>query len=119
MEEYMNQENKIEEDQEIGNKAKDMDVGDLDMEGIKKACADVGKGYVPQEQVILLKESILQVRASNQLRISSRSHKETKRKFEGPTKKVGRKSNKQRIAKAGRRLVESRQYPMIKAALGL
>ena len=33
-----------------------MDIGFIDLEGIEQACADKGKGYVLQEQVILLKE---------------------------------------------------------------
>ena len=75
MEEELNQEKKTEEDWETGDEAEDMDIGDLDLEGIENACADLGKGYVPQEQVILLKEAILRARASNQLGISSGSHK--------------------------------------------
>ena len=38
----------MEEDSEIGEEAKDMDIGDLDLEGIEKVCVDVGKGYIPQ-----------------------------------------------------------------------
>ena len=42
-----------------GEEAEDMDIADLDLEGIEKYCTDKWKGYVPQEQVILLKEAIL------------------------------------------------------------
>ena len=41
--------------QEFGEEAKDMDIGNIYLEGIEKSSADQGKGYVPQEQVILLK----------------------------------------------------------------
>ena len=96
-----------------------MDIGGLDLEGIEKDCTDVEKGYVPQEQVILLKESILQYQASKQLGIISGYHKETKRKFEELAKKARQKLNKQRVSEASRKLVESGQYPTIKRALGL
>ena len=59
MEEEMNQGKKTKEDHEIGDEVEDMDIGDLDLEGIEKSCTNVEKGYVLQEQVILLKEAIL------------------------------------------------------------
>ena len=83
-----------------------MDIGDIDLEGIEQACADKGKGYILQEQVILLKESIIKARLLNQLGISSGSHKETQQKFEEPSKKTRRKTNKHRAAEVGKRLVE-------------
>ena len=39
-----------------------MDIGDLDLEGIEKACSDKVKGYVPEEQVSILKEAILKAK---------------------------------------------------------
>ena len=42
-------------DRETGEEEDDMDIGDLDLEGIEQAYAYVGKGYVLQDQVILLK----------------------------------------------------------------
>ena len=96
-----------------------MDIRDLYLEGIEKSCADKGKGYVPQEQVIFLKEAVIKDRSSNQLRISSGSHKEMKKKHEDQSKKTGRKRNKQRVAEVGKKLVESGQYSTIKYALGL
>ena len=96
-----------------------MDIGELDLEGIEKSCAEKDKGYVPQEQVSLLKESILKTKTSNSLGINSRSFKETKKIVEECGRKPGHNSNKQRVADVGRRLVESGQYQTIKAALGL
>lgn len=96
-----------------------MDIGDLYLDGIEKSCADKGKGYVPQEQVTLLKEAILKARLSNQLGISSESHKETKKKHEYQPKNMGRKTNKQRMEEVEKGLVESGQYPTIKSDLGL
>ena len=96
-----------------------MDIGDLDLEGIEKACSDKVKGYVPQEQVSLLKEAILKAKFSNSLGINSGSFKETKKSGEDNGKKPRRKSNKHRVADIGRWLVDSGQYPTIRAALGL
>ena len=42
-----------------------------------------------------------------------------KQKFEQPTKNMGKKFNRQRVAEAGKHLVESRKYPSIKDSLGL
>ena len=53
MEEEISKGKQQEDDRETGEEAEDMDIGDLDLEGIKQACADVEKGYVSQEQVIL------------------------------------------------------------------
>ena len=97
----------------------DMDISELVLEGIEKSCSDKVKGYVPQEQVSLLKEAILKDKFSSSLGINLGSFKETKKSAEDSGKKPGRKSNKQRVAYVGRRLVESGQYPTIKAALGL
>ena len=103
----------------LGDEAKDMDIGELDLEGIEQSCAKKGKGYILQQQVCLLKKAILRVRENNQLGISLGSHKENKHKYEEPSKKMGRKQNKQRVEEVGRRMVESGQYPTIKVALGL
>ena len=68
--------------QESEEEVEDMDIGELDLEGIEKACIEKDKGYVPQEQVSLLTEVILKARTSNLLGISSGSHKDTKKKAE-------------------------------------
>ena len=91
MEEEKTKGKQQEEEQGTWEETKDMDIRDMDLEGIEKECVDVGMVYVPQKHVILLKESILRSSASNQLRISLGSHKETKRNFKEPTKKSGRK----------------------------
>ena len=73
-------------DWETGDEAEDMDIWDLDLEGIEQACA-----YVLQEKVVLLKESIINERETNQLGITTCSHKENKRKYEDPSENTGRK----------------------------
>ena len=101
------------------DEVEDMDIGDLDLDGIERACEDAKKGYVPQERVILLKEVIIKEREINHLGINPGSHKDYKRKHEEIVRKSGRKSNRQRIAVAGLKLVESGQYPAIRVTLGL
>ena len=91
MEEDMHPKQVAEEYRQIGDEAADMDIGGIDIEGIEKACTEVGKGYTPQEKVTFLKESILRARTSNQLGTVPRYHKETKWKFEESTKKSRRK----------------------------
>ena len=74
--------------QEYQEEAEDMDLGELDLEGIEKACTKKYKGYVLQQQVSLLKGAIFKSRASNLLGISSGSHKETKKKAEEQRRKT-------------------------------
>ena len=78
----------------------------MDLEGIEQACVAVAKGYASQEQVILLKEAIIKERETNQLGISSSSHKENRGNLEDPSKKTRGKSNKWIVAKAGRLLLK-------------
>ena len=105
--------------QESEEEAEDMDIEELDLEGIEKECTEKEKGIEMQEQVSLLKESILKSRASNLLGINLGSHKEKKKKAEEQGRKTDRKTIKHGVANVGRRLVESRQYLTIKSSLGL
>ena len=89
-----------------------MDIGDLDLEGIEKACSDKAHGYVPQEHVSLLKEAIIKAKFSNSLGIKLGSFKE-KKSGEDSYKKLGCKSNKHRVVDVGRGLVDSGQYPKV------
>lgn len=84
----------------------DMDLGDLDLDGIEKACADKEKGYVLVEQVKLLHAAILK---SRDLGIGGIARTDNKRKFKEVEEKRGRKTNRQRIAEVGVKLVESGQ----------
>ena len=75
--------------QESKEEVKDMDLGELDLEGIEKACTKKYKGYIPQQEVSLLNEAIFKSRSSNLLGISSGSHKETKKKAKEHGRKTG------------------------------
>lgn len=36
------------------NSTKEMEIGDLDLDGIEKACENLAKDYIPFEQIALL-----------------------------------------------------------------
>ena len=94
-----------------------MEIGDLDLDAIEKAMVDKDKGYVPADQVRLLEEAILMSNPSHPMGIEIGTGRENKRKQPESGEKRGRKSNRKRIAEVGSRLIESGQYPTIKAAL--
>ena len=64
----------------------------------------------------LLHQAILKTKDSPHISISKDPLKGSKRKQSEEVEKRGRKKNKQRIAEIGRRLIESGQFPMIKAS---
>ena len=41
---------------------KDMDLGELDLDGIEKECDNLSKGYIPFEQIALLEETIVKMK---------------------------------------------------------
>ena len=59
--------------EEALKETEDMDIEELDLDGIKRDCQDKDSGYVPQEQASLLKEAILKSKTSNSLGIRSGS----------------------------------------------
>lgn len=95
----------------------DMEIGDLDLDAIEQAAAAMGQGFVPADQVRLLEEAILNANPHRNLGLEQGSGKDNKIKQSEPAERKGRKSNRQRIAEVGSRLIESGQYPTIKAAL--
>ena len=94
-------------ERDTGDEVEDMDIGDLDLNGIKQAYEDAEKVYVPQEQVILLKEVFIKSRETNHLEINPGFDKDSKRKHEEMARNSGRKSNKQHIVTIGLKLVET------------
>ena len=99
------------------DEAKEMELGDLDLDAIEKECEKVGKGYVPREHIELLQKAIINSKLGRELGISVEPQKGSKRKSQEEDQKKGRKSNKQRIAEIGVRLIESGRYPTIREAL--
>lgn len=95
----------------------EMEIGDLDLDAIEQAAADKDKGFVLAEQVRLLEEAILKANPIRTMGLDQGLGRENKRKQPDSAEKRGRKSNRQRIAKVGNILIESGQYPTIKAAL--
>lgn len=98
-------------DMELVNKY--MDFGDLDLDGIEKACDNLTNGYIPFEQIALLQEAIIKTKGVRGLGVVSEPMKG------GESKKRGRRPNAQRIREAGGKLVASGQYPTIVEAFKL
>ena len=103
---------------EIVEEAKDeeMELGELDLDAIEAECGKKGKGYVPRRQIELLQEAIIKAGAHPNLGIDPDPQTGYKRKSPEEEKCRGRKSNKQRIAELGVKLIESGQYPTIRVA---
>jgi len=99
------------------DEAGEIELGELDLDGIEAACADKGAGYVPFRQVQLLKEAILKLKPPPKLGVGEVTLKEIRKKFKETGNRRGRKTDNQRIKEAGVRMVESGMYPTIKEAL--
>ena len=93
----------------------EMELGELDLEAIEEECGKKGQGYVSRCQIELLQEKIIRTGAHESLGIDPNSQKGSKRKSPEEELRRGRKTNKQRIAAVGVRLIESGQYPTIRA----
>ena len=89
----------------------DMELGELDLDAIEKEYE-----YVSREQVELLQKAIIRSKASQDLGINVDPTKGSKRKSPEEDLKRGHKTNKQRIAAIGVKLIESGQYPTIRKA---
>ena len=85
----------------------EMELGELDLDAIEEECKKKAKGYVPRRQINILQEVIIKMGAHQDLGIDSDPQKGTKRKFPEEEIRRGRKTNKQRIAAIGVKLIES------------
>ena len=94
----------------------EMELGELDLDAIEAECGKKGKGYVPKRQIELLQEAIIKDGAHPNLGIVPDPQKGNKRKSPKEEQRRGRKTNKQRIAEVGVKLIESGQYPTITMA---
>ena len=96
------------------DEGEDMDLGELDLDAIEEECRKKGQGYVSRRQLKLLQEAIIQTGVVESLGIDPDAQKGSKRKSPEEEMQRGQKTNKQRIAAVGVRLIESSQYPTIK-----
>ena len=94
----------------------EMELGELDLDAIEEECGKKGKGYVSRRQIELLQAAIIKARAHPKLGIDPDPQTGHKRKPMEEEQRRGRKSNKQRIAEVGIKLIESGQYPTIREA---
>lgn len=93
--------------------AEDMELRELDLEGIEKACDNPKTGYIPISELVLLKEALIRTKGARGLGVVLESMKG------GEGKHRGRRSNSQRIKDVGGKLVASKQYPKIEEAFNL
>ena len=94
----------------------EMELGELDLDVIEAECGKKGKGYVSRRQIELLQEAIIKAGAHPNLGVNPDPLTGHKRKPPKEEQRRGMKSNKQRIVEIGVKLIESGQYPMIRAA---
>ena len=97
--------------------SKDMEIGDLDLDGLEAAFFDKTPTYIPPQQVSLLEKAIIQAKNSSSLGVVVEFLKVIDGKENQKKEKRGRLSNVQRIKAIGEKLVDSGQYPTIDAAL--
>lgn len=53
----------------------DMEIGELDLDGIEKACKDSVEGYIPCQQVSLLREAIIKSKMIKYLGVMTKKRK--------------------------------------------
>lgn len=66
------------------DEGEDIELGDLDLNGIEHACMDKEKGYVPAKQFKMLQEAIIRAISNKNLGIretSSKYHKRNSKKL--------------------------------------
>ena len=79
----------------------DMELSELDLEGIEKACDNLQDGYIPHRQLVLFKEALIKSKGAKGLGVVSDPMKG------GEGKHKGRRTNAQRSQDAGGRLMAS------------
>ena len=53
--------------EEVGGNVEDMELGELDLEGIEKSCDNIKTGYIPFNQLVLFKEALIKSKGSRVL----------------------------------------------------
>ena len=76
---------------EVGGNVEDMELGELDLEGIEKACDNLKTRYIPFNQLVLFKEALKKYKGARGLGVVSDSMKG------GEGKRRGRRMNAQQI----------------------
>ena len=87
-----------------------MEIGELDLDGIEKACDNLLEEYIPLEQIDLLQEALIKTKGVRGLGIAPKPMKG------GEAKRRGRRPNAQRIRDVGGKLMATGKYPTIAEA---
>ena len=95
----------------------DIEIGDMDMEGLEATCSDKIPTQSTRQQVSFLEKVIFQAKKINSLGVVVESLKDTDGKKKQRKEKQGRPRNVQRIKAIGEQLVALGQYPTINVSL--
>ena len=95
----------------------DMEIGDMDPEGLEAACSDKIPTQSTPQQVSFLEKVIFQAKNMNSLGVVVESLKDTDGKKKQKKEKQGMPRNVQRIKAIGEQLVDLGQYPTIDVSL--
>ena len=100
----------------------EMDLGDLNLEKLEKDIQDPIKGIIPAQQVVLLKEAIINTRKKDKSLVvcsdnpRAKIHETIKKTG---NEKRGRISNQRRIKDIGEKLVASGHFSTIKETFSI
>ena len=95
----------------------DMEIGDMDLEGLKATCSHKIPTQSTPQQVSFLEKVIFQDKNMNSLGVVVESLKDTDGKKKLKKEKWGRPRNVQRIKVIGEKLMASWKYPTIDVSL--
>jgi len=77
-----------------GEEEEDMEVGELDLDEIEQACLNPVEGYIPSQQVTLLRDAIIKVKKTKILGVNSEQKKDPEGNRKNAGDKRGRRSKK-------------------------
>ena len=97
--------------EEQENNIEEMEIGELDLDGIEKSYDNLLEEYIPSKQITLLEEALIKTKGARGLGIALEPMKG------GEAKRRGRRPNAQRIRDAGGKLIATGKYPTIVEAL--
>jgi len=102
-----------------GEEEEYMEVGEIDLDEIEQACLNLVEGFIPSQQVTLLRDAIIKVKKVKTLGVNPEQKKDPEGKHKNASDKRGRRSNKQRIIDVGEKLKASGLYPTIEEAFNI